>query len=76
MKLSFHNSQAILLRKTQMMSEGHIYVLVRIDGRHIYCEYINLIFALSPCSSMVRTCHRGSEDYGFDSRQGLGKFSE
>ena len=65
---------------TQMVSEGYIYVLVRNDGKHMYCQsanqYINVTFAhhLSPCSSMVRASHRRSEGYGFDSRQGLRKF--
>ena len=39
-------------------------------------QYTNLTFAhhLSLCSSMVRTSHRRSEGYGFDSLQGLRKF--
>ena len=35
---------------TQMVSEGYIYVLIRIDGRHMYCQFASLDM-LSMCFS-------------------------
>ena len=73
--------------QTQMVSEGYIYVLVRIGGRHVLpvcksphvvyyfsANHVTFTHHLSLCSSMVRASHWQSEGYGFDSCQGLWKF--